>query len=102
MVEIALSLAASMGTSVKDFWIVSNQVDMIIRDNKGNRIKTGKEIQDEERENRRGDLDSYQHGTCQTHRLRGPRKRAANQGSSGTLRTNSVNQTNYANIKVDL
>lgn len=30
VVEIPLSLAASTGTSAKDFWIVSNQVDMII------------------------------------------------------------------------
>lgn len=30
VVEMPLSLAASIGTSAKDFWIVSNQVDMTI------------------------------------------------------------------------
>lgn len=29
-VEIPLSLAASMGTSVKDFWMVSNQVEDMV------------------------------------------------------------------------
>ena len=31
VVEIPLSLAAPTGTSAKDFWIVSNQVDMMIQ-----------------------------------------------------------------------
>lgn len=32
-VEIPLSLAASMGTSVKDFWMVSNQVEDMVASN---------------------------------------------------------------------
>lgn len=44
VVEIPLSLAASTGTSAKDFWIVSNQVDMMfIWDEKSkNKMKRSK------------------------------------------------------------
>lgn len=107
MVEIPLSLAASTGTSAKDFWMVSNQVDMLNRVNRRRKKREMQAAAGNERRPERGECDSYQQRlSCHSPlTCRRPRKQVANQGPGGGApeskhanRINRANKVNEANI----